>query len=127
MIFKAHSRCHTCSVPLHIVMYADTPYEHMYWYIWQDMFTRLSLTNYICYKRIGKKWIHLCIDCFKCPPSKFHHILHRELKGNKFIRPKKTALKDTEVDFMIRSMIHYEKQDTDVKMAEYYSHLLPVP
>lgn len=111
MLFWPTSRCHTCKLPLCINMTSDYAWELMYWLLWQEMTgTNLARTNYVCHKRVGKKWIKLCIDCFKGPKSKFRHALQRETSGQKFTRPPRTVKTDQEIDFLIRSMIEYEKE-----------------
>lgn len=109
MRFRASSRCHVCKVPLNINM-TGTIYEIYFWLHWQVMTNKdINISNSIYYKRIGKKWTHLCIDCFQ-PVPKFRHVINREITGIKNPRPReKCAFNDQQLDFMIRSMINYHK------------------
>ena len=110
MRFCATSRCRLCQAPLNISM-VGTLYEMLFWIFWQNLTDKdISITNCVYYKRIGKKWIHLCIDCFCTRPvSMFRHTMARETTGLKPFKTTKVAFNDQQLDFMIRSMIHYEK------------------
>jgi hypothetical protein len=109
MRFWAGSRCQICKAPLDICMIGSV-YEMLFWLLWQDITDKdIRITNSVYYKRIGKKWVHLCLDCFQ-PVPKFQISLKRELTGTKSFVPKTNiAFNDEQLDFMIRSMIQYEK------------------